>query len=265
MHNTSLFQNVKLVTKAIYDLVLTNIKEASLLEQFPRDIEMFILYGLEIPIVRLPVLSLQTTAHYLCTLAKNEALSGEEEVDNRPLYGLLHVGPPSNVIFVQDGLSTPIVNYVLAHEIGHFIADIFLVRQLWMATMPEKMASIQRAFAWENLDGELELAAAVKGLPGRPKTITGRGKAIVQGTSQREIRADLIAREILAPWDIVSKLFDSNKQVMSSLLKQRFGLPKKIAGQYADDLSQCLTKHPDTIDRLFGTLFRGTNQNLPEN
>jgi hypothetical protein len=263
MHNTPLFRNALSVTKAIYDLVGNNIEENWLLEQFPRDIESLVLYGLEIPIVRLPILSLQTTENYLCALTKNEVLSGEE-ADKRPLYGLLHVGPPSNIIFVQDGLPRPIVNYILAHEIGHFMADVFWIRQLWMATMPEKRTAVQRAFAWEYLDGELELAAVIKGLPERPKTITARGDVINQHTSLREIRADLIAREMLAPWEIVSKLFSPNKKAMSLLLQQKFGLPKKIAGQYADDLTQCLTNHPDTIDRLFGTLLQGKEHDPPQ-
>jgi len=87
---------------------------------------------------------------------------------------------------------------------------------------------------------------------------------IAHGTSEREIRADLIAREMLAPWEIVSKIFRPNKQEMSRLLQQQFGLPKKIAAQYSDDLTQCLTNHPDTIDRLFGTLFRGPDQDASQ-
>lgn len=254
MHNTSLFRNVLSVTNAIYELINSNFGDNHLWDHFPRDIEALILYGLEIPIVRLPNLSIKSTSHYLCALTKNDTLLGEETY-NRPLYGLLHVGSPSNIIFVRDGLPASTVNYVLAHEIGHFMADVFWIHQLWLATMPEKKAAIQRAFAWENLDGELELAAVIKGLPDRPKTITSRDNLIAQGTSEREIRADLIARELLAPWEIVSKIFHSNKQEMSTLLQQQFGLPKKIASQYFDDLTQCLTNHPDTIDRLFGTLL----------
>ncbi len=263
MHNSTLFKNALSVTKAIYELADNNFENNQLLERFPRDIESFILSSLEIPVVRLPNLSLQRASHYLCALTKNAVLV-EEGAEDRPLYGLLHVGPPSNIIFVRDGLSTSIVNYVLAHEIGHFMADVFWIHRLWIATMPEKKAAIQKAFAWENLDGDLELAAVIKGLPDRPKTITGRGSVIAQDTSQREIRADLIAREMLAPWEIVSKIFRPNKQEMSRLLQQQFGLPKKIAAHYSDDLTQCLTNHPDTIDRLFGTLLRGPDQDASQ-
>jgi hypothetical protein len=258
MHNTSLFQNALSVTKAIYELADSNLENNDLLDNFPRDIESFILYGLEIPVVRLPGLSLQNSSNYLCVLTNNTTLC-EEETDDRPLYGLLHVGPPSNIIFVREGLPPPVVNYVLAHEIGHLIADVFWIHQLWLATMPEKKAAIQSAFNWENLDGDLELAAVIKGLPDRPITITGRGNLIVEGTSEREIQADLIARELLAPWERVSKVFLPNRQEMSILLQEQFGLPKKIAYHYSDDLTECLTNHPDTIDRLFGPLLQGSD------
>jgi len=260
MHKTALFRRVISVAQAICELVDDNFEKNRLLEQFPRDIESLILYSLEIPIIRLPNLSLQSASHYLCALTKNTVLF-REEANDRSLYGLLHVGPPSNIIFVRDGLSPPIVNYVLAHEIGHFMADVFWVRQLWIATMPEKKVAIQQAFSWENFDSHLELAAVIKGLPDRPKTITGRSNVTVRGTSEREIQADLIARELLAPWEIVSKLFRPNQQEMVILLQQRFGLPRKIASQYFDDLMRCLMDHPDTIDRLFSNLLHGSRRN----
>ncbi len=256
MHTTALFQRAKSVAQTTYKFVYDSFENNLLLEQFPRDIELLIIYCLEIPIIRLPNLSLRSSSSYLCKLMKSTVLC-DEDVDNRPLYGLLHVGPPSNIIFLRDDLSPRVVNYVLAHEIGHFMSDVFGVRQLWEAAMPDKKIAIQQAFTWQDFDGYLELAAVIKGLPDRPNAITGRGKASTQVTTEREIQADLIARELLAPWEIVSKDFNANKQEMIPLLHQKFGLPSKIAIQYFDDLTRCLVDRPDFVDRLFGKILNG--------
>jgi Zn-dependent peptidase ImmA (M78 family) len=129
----------------------------------------------------------------------------------------------------------------LAHELGHFLADVFLIQQLWLKTLPEQKDTIERIFSWQEYDALLEFCGLIKGLPNRPKAIVRRGDALAHETAEREIQADLIARELLAPWDTVSFLFQPNeRRKFIALLREQFGLPLKIAAYYYDDLERSL-------------------------
>src|ERR1051325_8399547 len=251
-------QRVLTMTGALYNL-LAERPEVEI-DRFPRRIERLIVYGLEIPVKRMWPLTIRKAAQYLCLL-RGEAEFTINRLTDRELYGLLHVGPPCNIIFVRDMLSDQVHNYVLAHELGHFLVDVFAIQQLWLKTLPEQKDAIQRAFTWQEFNARLELHAFIKGLPARPKTITGRGQAMPPETVEREIQADLFARELIAPWDAVSPLFQSSDRAgISSLIREKFGLPRRIAASYAIDLERYLAPPPNAIEELFSTLLAPSNK-----
>src|SRR5437016_5321436 len=230
MRHSVHMQRVIAITDALYSFLSDKLNVFDL--KFPRDIERLILYGLEVPVIRKLNLTLHIAAQYLCIL-RGESPKGRGDIANRELYGLLHVGPPCNIIFIREDLPDHIRNYVLAHELGHFLADVFLIQQLWLKTLPEQEETIERVFSWQEYDAFLEFCGVIKGLPNRPKAIVGRGYALAPETTEREIQADLIARELLAPWDTVSALFQPNKhREFITLLREQFGLPLKIAAYY---------------------------------
>lgn len=264
MHNSQPMRQAIAIANAIWELAEGRFENPRTQHQFPRDIESLAICSLEIPVVRLPVLTLQKAANYLCIL-RSQNTSNEAEIDARSLYGLLHVGPPANVIFLQEDLSPLVANYILAHELGHFMGDVFSVRRLWLVAMPEQKAAIQRMFSWKDFDGGLELSAVIKGLPMRPETITGRGERLTQGTTDREILADLTARELLAPWNIVAPSFQTNQGEMITSLRDKFGLPGRVAIGYYDDLQHCLMPNPNLVDRLFAPLLRSSPENPQKN
>lgn len=252
-HNVHM-QRVLTITGALDSFLYDRFNVSGL--KFPRDIERLILYGLEIPIVRKPNLTLHVAAQYLCVL-RGESPIERSNISDRVLYGLLHVGPPCNIIFIREDLPDHIRNYVLAHELGHFLADVFLIQQLWLKTLPEQKETIERVFSWQEYDAFLEFCGLIKGLPNRPKAIVGRGNALAPETTEREIQADLIAREILAPWDAVSALFQPNKhREFITLLREQFGLPLKIAAYYYHDLERFLVPKSDMLERLFAPFFQ---------
>jgi hypothetical protein len=226
----------------------------------PRNVERIITYGLEIPIKKLFPLTIREAFRYLCILC-GEAQSPVSSKADRKLYGLLHVGPPCNIIFVRDKLSPQVHNYVLAHELGHFLADVFRVQQLWLKSLTEQKEAIERAFAWRECDARLELYAFIKGLPPRPKEIMNRGQAISPETVEREIQADLFARELIAPWDAVSPLQQScGRAEFVTRLYEEFELPRRIADSYFEDLQHYLAPQPNAIEGLFSTLMASPDE-----
>ena len=224
--------------------------------RFPRQIEDLVSFSFALPIISLPQLSLHSKAEYLCILRGDPELPPQNTA-NRELLGLLHVGPPANVIFIKQGLSPQVRNYVIAHELGHYLYDIFITRRLWLNSLPEQAEVIMQAFSWQEVNPWLELYAMLKGLPQRPRTITGRGQNILYATKARELFADTIARELLAPWEQVSELFmqHTRSEVLTHLC-EHYGVPVRIAQAYYDELRHTLIPPQDLFDRLFAPVLR---------
>jgi len=230
-----------------------------LLARFPRDVVALASHGLEIPVLRQPHLTVQHAHEFFCIL-RGDSPTPDTALLDRPLYGLLHIGPPSNLILIEEELPTPVANYVLAHELSHFFADIFIVQQRWEHSLPENMDGVRRLFSWQQRDGWLELQALIRGLPPRPKPILARGVREMPETAEREQLADLIAREFLAPWSMVAPLFvQYGQKEIVELLRERFGLPGWVARGYRNTLDTTLSPHRDVVDRLFGPLVQRTH------
>jgi hypothetical protein len=242
---------VQTIVAAFFQMISDTENATRFVTQFPRNIEALVLYGLDIPIEYRAELTTSTASQYLCLLRGTLYNQGTDQ-EERPLYGLLHVGPPFNIIFVKEDLPLHMRNYVLAHELGHFLADIYIVRNLWLKTLPEQTESILRAFSWQPIDARLELQALIKGLPPRPTTILARGATENPQTIEREISANLIAREVLAPWNTITQLYQTmDKASVTATLHTQFGLPWRVAIDYYDDLRRHFDPHPDMLTRLF--------------
>lgn len=221
---------------------------------FPRDIEKVILYALGVPVIRQPELTLSSAIKFLCAL-RGEASVDAKVANERKLSGLLHIGSPCALIFVCANLPPHIQNYVLAHELGHLLADVFLLQNLWLKTLPEKEDAIKKYFTWDGRDPWLELSAFIKGLPLRPRAIVGRAGNFSPETTEREIIADLFAREVIAPWDVVAPMSKGySRREFSDLLCERFGLPINIAAHYYDDLKRYFEPKRDVFGRVLGRL-----------
>lgn len=218
--------------------------------RFPRDIETLVSDTFYLPIRSIPDLTLHIAGEYLC-------IRSEGQGKDRRLHGLLHVGPPATTIFIEEKLSLRARNYIIAHELGHYIHDIFMVQQLWLSSLLEQKAAIVRAFSWQQSDPFLELQAFVKGLPSRPHTITTRGEAMHQETRARELFANAIAIEILAPWYEASALFKHyRKSECKKLLHEMYGVPSKVVLSYYEDLQRALVPEPDFFEQFLAPLHQ---------
>lgn len=250
-------RRVRAMVEAFFGLLNENGGSPS--DMFPRDIERLIPYALEIPVIGHPNLTVHSAAEYLCILFGPE-YEVKEASQDRKLGGLLHVGPRGTVIFVCDSLPARSRNYVLAHELGHLLSDVFLVMGLWVKALPEKTRLIRDFFAWRSNDAMLELSALVRGLPPRPRTIVGRDQVLTPETEEREILADLFARELLAPWEVVAPLFlPEGREAFIDLLYTRFSLPRKIGAHYYSELRSSLAPTQDLLDRLFAPIISPEN------
>src|SRR5260370_13539705 len=140
---------------------------AQLLARFPRDVAALASYGLEIPILRQPHLTVQHAREFLCIL-RGDPPTPDTYLFDRPLYGLLHIGPPSNLILIEEKLPTPVANYVLAHELSHFFADVFFVQQRWSQALPDNMDGVRRPFSCQQPAGSPQLRPPIPRLPPPP-------------------------------------------------------------------------------------------------
>ncbi len=218
--------------------------------RYPRNIEALVSDTFYLPIRSIPHLTLHSVGQYLC-------IRGIGQGKDRQLHGLLHVGPPATTIFVEEQLSPRERNYIIAHELGHYIHDVFMVQQLWLSSLQEQKAAIAQIFSWQSSDPFLELQAFVKGVPARPRTITTRGEAMHQETRARELFANAIAVELLAPWHEASILFRQHKKsICKKLLRETYGVPSKIVLSYYKDLQHALTPEQDFFEQFFAPLHQ---------
>ena|GEM_PF-2880410 len=229
--------------------------EKPLLSSFPRDIERIITFALQVPVLKQRQLTISTVTQFLCAIRGNpiEILPSAD----RKLHGLLYVGPPCSLIFINATLPAHIQAYIMAHELGHLLADVFLVQELWLKSLPQREEAVRKYFVWENVDSDpwLELRAFLKGLPLRPRTIVGRDTAFIPETTEREIIADLFARELLTPWSKLEPVYRANnKRTFSEIARSGFHLPLRVAANYYDDFDLSLGRKPDIFDRLHSRL-----------
>lgn len=247
---TYLYRPLQIV-EGIESSLATSPSALPLLQQFPRDMAKIISYGYEIPIFRQTNLSIQSAARYLCILSGRNP-HGSMPQQDRKLYGLLHVGPPATVILLDADLPDRMANYVIAHELGHFVGDLLIVQQRWLTQLPDHLGEIMRLFAWQPHDHMVELLALLHGLPPRPLPILERGSGESLATEARERQADLIARELLAPWKIVATLAQHLAvDDLSVQLSREYGLPRHVARNYANEIRTTANPPRDLIDRLF--------------
>lgn len=263
MRNSDVMKRVLAMVEAVTGLL--GERDRAALASFPRDIERILTFALQVPVVRQAELSLSSVNNYLCALRGELSEPPGTPFYDRKLKGLLYIGSPCAIVFVCDRLPAHIEAYILAHELGHLLADVFLVQELWLKSLSERKDAIKRYFAWEGADPWLELRAFLKGLPLRPRAIVGRGRNLAPETSEREIIADLFAREILAPWDVVEPLLkQGSKREFAETVRANFHLPLRIVAGYYDDLALSLKPKRGLFDRLSAQLVVPTEKNSTE-
>src|ERR1700730_10174631 len=108
------------IARAVKDVMSQEYEGVLLLQRFPRDIAALASYSLDIPIIRQSRLSTNRAHEFFCALRGSDQTNTGMASPDRLLDGLLHIGPPSNLILIREEISYTSANYVIAHEISHF-------------------------------------------------------------------------------------------------------------------------------------------------
>lgn len=162
---------------------------------------------------------------------------------NRPLHGcMLGIGD-FGFIFVDANDPPDQRQYTIGHELGHFLLDHLFPRQ--------RAVNALGAAIREVMDGKRpatiteRFKAALTGIPiGQHVNLMERntGAANAMDLYQSEYRADRIALALLAPpGEVLARADDRGNHAerhvaMVELLVGAFGLPRRIAGDYATAL-----------------------------
>lgn len=197
---------------------------------FPRDLERAIVMKLPLPLVKLPVLTMQTVATWLTKKRLAVAFPPRQH----DLLGCLVAHRGHGFLFVCATDSMDEQRLTLAHEVAHFLMDYLWPRQQTIRMLGESIAEVldgmrkatpaERAIAALS---RIRVGAHVHLLPRRG--VDGDADAVI---ARIEARADRLALELVAPRERIASLLRAlpAREAVScheagAALAVRFGLP----------------------------------------
>ncbi len=199
---------------------------------FPRDLELPILFGLPLAIVKLPRLRASAVETWFAAHGRPHTMAGPE----RRLRGGLFAFAGRGVVFVDAADPPDEQRFSLSHEVAHFLADYLVPRERILARTGPGTADIldgrRRAMPSERIDGLL--AGVTLGVHRHLMDRSPQNEARV---GRSEGRADRLAVELLAPHDAVNRCLQRLKRRtgadVAGILVNNFGLPSSVAEFYA--------------------------------
>jgi hypothetical protein len=200
--------------------------------RFPRDLEVSVLLGLALAIVKLPRLRATSVDAWFAERGRPHVVGGPDRV----LRGCLFAVAGRGVVFVDAADPPDEQRYSLAHEVAHFLGDYLVPREKILARMGPEAADIldgrRRPSPSERIDGLL--AGATLGVHRHLMDRVPQSEARV---GRSESRADRLALELLAPRDVVIRSLRGmgrrTEAAVRRVLADDFGLPAAVAQSYA--------------------------------
>ena len=212
-------------------------KKVAATQSFPRDLERVLPFGYRLTVERVPDLKVSHVEAWLHARGHLQSFGCRD----RQISACLAAWGEAGAIFLcsEDGPDEQ--RFSIAHETGHFLTDFLAPRRRAVERLgPEIMAV---------LDGERpptvdeRLGAVLEGVPlGLYRNLMPRSNAgdIESGYVLRaEERADWVGLELLAPWDDVyttlkrREALSGGRDGASAIIREAYGLPARIAAQYA--------------------------------
>lgn len=211
-------------------------------EPFPRRFANVSL-GFRVTVVERPGLSLGVIGAWL-DRRSNVTVPGPD----RPVRGCLVALGGYGFAFVEANDPPAERRFTLAHELAHYLRDVWYPRRRAVARLGPAVAEV--------LDGkrpatrEERLHTVLRGLPAGPVVhLLGRGEDEPPEVHAAEAAADLLAFELLAPAEAIGVSGDRAELV--DRLVRTFGLPPGPAARYA----AVLVPEPIGPDRLLARLI----------
>lgn len=220
------------------DLLRDFWRRAGALEPYPRRLESPLSFALPVALVKLPHLTLRAVENWIRARRADFAFT----VTDRAICGCMVANRGAGFIFVDGSDPEDEIRFTIAHEIGHFLADVLRPRQKAEATLGAHIREV--------LDGERpptaveRIGAAWTGASlGVQVDFLERGGSTLQAlaTWKVESRADRIGLALLAPPDELQESLDGvapgrKQEHLIALLRSRYGLPQTPAHRYAEQL-----------------------------
>ncbi len=200
---------------------------------FPRDLREAIPLALPLAVVELPDLCLAAVDQWLGARGVSLPLGAPD----RALRAALLARGAAGLVFVHAGDTADERRFSLAHEVAHYLIEYALPHARASKRLGAEAAQALAAGAAAPL--ALRIDAALAGLPPRlhlhllERDGTGRSRV-----AAAERQADLLALELLAPVESVRARFPagSGRAAVESALRQAYGLPARLARDYAQRL-----------------------------
>jgi len=208
-------------------------------EQFPRDVELAVLWRLPLAIIQLPNLSGAGIVEWLAargiTLPVHTPPGG--------LRGGLVAYAGSGVLFVDANDDPAERRVTLAHESAHFVMDYWLPRQELAERAPHLLAVVDGLRPASDDDHvDALLARAPFGLQTHLFERDAYGAMLTPHVQQLEKRAAQVSWELLAPQAVVTEyLSDTDPFGLVRTLETHFGLPRSTAREYSQHLRRALS------------------------
>jgi hypothetical protein len=207
-------------------------------EPFPRRLEGAIVWTLPVFVVRLRGLSLCAARRWLLRRGQRLPLAAAD----RPLRGCLLAQFDRGVIFLEEDLSPEEQRAILAHELGHYLAEYEgprrrIQRRLGPSVLPV-LDGRRPATTAEELGATLARVRLRAHVHFMERTFD---PLCLQSLQRSERIANELACELLAPRQTVlecvrTEQVERSQERWQELLCRRFGLPGNWAAAYASQL-----------------------------
>jgi hypothetical protein len=166
---------------------------------------------------------------------------------DRPVRGCLVAHGEDGFVFVEATDPADERRFTLAHELAHYLRDVWRPRRRAVAKLGARIADVLDGIRPATSDERLH--SVLRHLPAGPVVhLLGRGDDECPDVRATEAAADRLAFELLAPAEAVDA--SGGRQAVTGRLVDAFGVPPRPAARYA----ALLAPSPVPTDRAWARL-----------
>ena len=222
------------------------------LEPFPRNLELLISLALPAKLVKLPHLKLESIENWLAKRGASFCFN----CHSRAVRGCLVAYGGQGLIFIDEADPEDERRFSIAHEIGHFIIDYLLVREMAISKFGNRITEVFDGLRQPSVPERVHAVLAGASL-GVYTNLMERGETKDLDLWEIEDRADRVALALLAPpEEVLSESdtsllrFQQRLEGMVSVLHEHFGLPASVANPYAWSLLESIGRGQSWVETL---------------